>query len=208
MHGAKRSTSETRLRILNVSKARSCRCALKRTARPVYGHGNMHAEILFIGEAPGKKEDQHGIPFVGAAGNFLGEMLASIGLGREDVYVTNVVKYRPPDNRDPSPAEIEDCAEWLVQEIALIDPILIVTLGRHALNRFFPDMKISETHGNSFIATVSGIGRRTFLPLYHPAAALYNGSMRSVLKADFLRMPKILEKARSKGSSRTYSKTA
>lgn len=182
---------------LNERMAGECRCALRKTAtRAVPGDGNASADILFIGEAPGKNEDLQGIPFVGAAGKFLEEMLGSVGLSRRDIYITNVVKYRPPNNRDPLPDEIEDCAEWLREQILLIDPAIIVTLGRHAMNRFFPEMKISEVHGRAFRKTFPDIGERVFFPLYHPAAALYNGGMREVLKEDFRRIPRVLEKAK------------
>ena len=182
---------------LNTRMAKECRCALKATAtQAVAGAGSADADIILIGEAPGKNEDLKGEPFVGAAGKFLETMLGSIGMAREDIYITNVVKYRPPDNRDPTPDEIDDCAEWLREQIALIDPKIIVTLGRHALNRFFPDAKISEVHGNAFRREIPGIGPRTFYVLYHPAAALYNGGMRQTLIEDFGKIPKLLEKIR------------
>ena len=160
----------------------------------VFSDGNPDAELVFVGEAPGKNEDIQGKPFVGAAGKFLNEMLEMINLKREDIYITNVVKYRPPDNRDPLPEEIADCAEWLREQVSLIDPKVIVTLGRHALNRFFPDAKISEVHGHAFRREIPGLGVRVFYVLYHPAAALYNGGMRDTLKQDFKKIPKILEK--------------
>lgn len=184
-----------RLLELNERMEKSCRCSLKDTAtQAVPGDGNADADIVFIGEAPGKNEDSQGVPFVGAAGKFLNEMLASIGLSREDIYITNVVKYRPPDNRDPSPKEVADCAEWLREQLALIDPKMIVTLGRHALNRFFPEAKISEVHGHMLRCDIPGAGTRDFYALYHPAAALYNGGMRDTLKGDFKKIPKILQK--------------
>lgn len=195
MNDSVREIKEKLLSDLNRRMAETCRCTLRETAtRAVPGDGNANADILFIGEAPGKNEDLQGIPFVGAAGKFLGEMLASIDLSREDIYITNVVKYRPPDNRDPSPEEVADCAEWLGEQITLIDPKVIVTLGRHALNRFFPDAKISEVHGRAFRREIPGMGTRIFYVLYHPAAALYNGGMRDVLKQDFKKIPKILQK--------------
>lgn len=182
---------------LNTRMAEECCCALKATAtQAVAGTGNANADIMFIGEAPGKNEDLKGEPFVGAAGKFLETMLGSVGMVREDIYITNVVKYRPPGNRDPAPDEIEDCAEWLREQIALIDPDVIVTLGRHALNRFFPDAKISEMHGKAFRRDIPTIGPRVFYALYHPAAALYNGGMRQTLIEDFGRIPKLLEKIR------------
>lgn len=173
---------------------RICTCTLRKTAtRAVWGSGNTNANIVFIGEAPGKNEDQQGIPFVGSAGKFLSEMLASIGLKREDVYITNIVKYRPPNNRDPLPQEKTACKEWLRDEIALINPQLIIPLGRHALAYFLPDARISEVHGQLFVQTFSDFGIRSIVPLYHPAAALYNGSLRITLKEDFLKIPGIIK---------------
>lgn len=173
-------------------------CALRESCnRVVPGEGNPEAEIMLIGEAPGKKEDETGRPFVGAAGKFLDEMLAAIKLRREDIYIANVVKCRPPENRDPTPEEIETCWPWLEQQIEIIDPKIIVTLGRHSLGRFFPYMKISETHGKAFRKELPNIGKRVFYALYHPAAALYNGSMRETLIKDFKKIPKIVEKTKS-----------
>jgi DNA polymerase len=170
-------------------------CQLKATAtQAVHGFGNSKAEIVFIGEAPGKKEDLEGRPFIGAAGKFLSEMLESIGMKREDIYITNVVKYRPPDNRDPLPEEIESCKEWLHAELSLIAPKLIVFLGRHSMNHFFPKEKISTVHGKLLTKQIPGIPTEHFLPLYHPAAALYNGGMRKTLIEDFKKIPSILKK--------------
>lgn len=183
------------LNILNARMILECACTLRDTAtQAVPGDGNPDADILFIGEAPGKNEDQEGRPFVGAAGKFLAEMLASINLKREDVFITNVVKYRPPENRDPLPEEIEACREWLVEQVKIIDPMLIVTLGRHALENFLPGKKISEVHGQAFRREFDDMGARVFFALYHPAAALYNGGMRDTLKDDFKKIPKVLEK--------------
>lgn len=176
-----------------------CTCSLRNTAtQAVPGDGSAEADLLFIGEAPGKNEDLQGIPFIGAAGKFLSEMLGEIGMRREDIYITNIVKYRPPENRDPLPEEIESCAEWLRGQIKIINPKLIVTLGRHSLNHFFPDAKISQVHGHIFRRTFPDIGTRIFYVLYHPAAALYNGGMRETLKQDFRKIPKILEKVNDK----------
>jgi DNA polymerase len=198
MHDPIRSIKESLLSDLNERMSTECTCALKETAtRPVPGDGSACATILLIGEAPGKNEDLQGVPFVGAAGKFLDEMLASIGLDRKDIYITNIIKYRPPNNRDPLPQEIEDCAEWLHEQIGIIDPLLIVTLGRHAMNHFFPDKKITEAHGNAFRREFPAGRSQVFYTLYHPAAALYNGGMRDTLKQDFLRIPKVLEKLRS-----------
>ena len=171
-----------------------CVCELKKTAtQAVPGDGNAGAEIVFIGEAPGKSEDEKGIPFVGAAGKFLKEMLAKINLKREDIYITNVVKYRPPNNRDPLPEEKALCREWLLGELRIIKPQLIIFLGRHAMNNFFPELKISDAHGKLLIKPFKGMPTKYFFPLYHPAAALYNGSMRETLKDDFKKIPKVLK---------------
>lgn len=171
-----------------------CQCELKKTAtQAVPGVGSAKAEIIFIGEAPGKSEDRDGRPFVGAAGKFLDEMLSLIDLKREDIYITNIVKYRPPDNRDPLPEEKTLCREWLLGEIKIIKPKLIIFLGRHAMNNFFPELKISNTHGKLLIKSFKGISTKYFFPLYHPAAALYDGSMRETLKDDFRKIPKVLK---------------
>lgn len=159
----------------------------------VFGVGSAEAEIVFIGEAPGQKEDEQGEPFVGAAGKFLNEMLASIGLERSDIYITNIVKCRPPGNRDPLPEEIEEFWPLLVEELKVIKPKLIVTLGRHSLSGLVPNQKISVVHGKLIRTKLTGVGPVNIYALYHPAAALYNGSMRTVLLADFAKIPKVLE---------------
>jgi len=172
-----------------------CQCELKNTAtQPVPGDGNPAADIVFIGEAPGKQEDIEGRPFVGAAGKFLNELFQSVGVKREDIYITNIVKYRPPGNRDPEPNEKEDCIEWLYEELNLINTKLIVFLERHSMTYFFPTEKISDVHGKLLIKKFKNIKTKDFLSLYHPAAALYNGGMRNTLIADFKKIPKILEK--------------
>lgn len=216
----------------------------------VFGDGNPDAELLFIGEAPGKNEDLQGKPFVGAAGKFLNEMLESVGLKREDVYITNIVKYRPPNNRDPLPDEKSAFLPYLQAQIEVIQPKLIIPLGRHSMNCFLPDLQISKVHGRAFrkrmtihrlqterstgadaaqgdggqrteayqeyaegVAEASTQRRaastdgsssasrdkqvsttRVFVPLFHPAAALYNGGMRATLLEDFARIPLILKK--------------
>ena len=154
----------------------------------VMGEGSADTEVVFIGEAPGKQEDLQGRPFVGASGKFLNEMLASIGLKREDVYITNIVKYRPPENRDPSTDEKNEFRKYLDKQLAIIEPKLIVTLGRHSGMEFLPSLKISRDHGQP-----KRIGGQVYLFLYHPAAALYNGSQRQVLLDDFSKIPQILE---------------
>ena len=172
-----------------------CACELKKTAtQPVPGNGNPSAQIVFIGEAPGKDEDLQGIPFVGRAGQFLNEMLGEIKLKREDIYITNIVKYRPPNNRDPEPDEKEACAPWLYEELNFIKPKVIVFLGRHSMNNFFPELKISDVHGKLIHKKFKSIETEYFLPLYHPASALYNGGMRNTLMADFKKIPLILKK--------------
>jgi len=181
---------------LNKYWQENCTCELKRTAtQAVFDDGNAESEIVFIGEAPGKNEDLQGVPFVGAAGKFLNEMLEGIGKKRENIYITNIVKYRPPNNRDPEPEEKEDCNEWLINELKIISPKLIVFLGRHSMTRFFPTEKISDLHGKLLIKTIPELGKKqAFLPLYHPAAALYNGGMREILIKDFKKIPIALEK--------------
>ena len=184
---------------LNTFMAAACTCTLKETAtQAVPGAGNADADILFIGEAPGKKEDEQGVPFIGASGKFLSEMLATINLKREDIYITNIVKYRPPDNRDPSPEEVLACKEWLHEQIKIIEPKIIITLGRHAMEHFLPGKKISEVHSQTFSQTINGLGEQVFFVLYHPAAALYNGSLRATLIEDFKKIPKVIEKMKKK----------
>jgi uracil-DNA glycosylase family 4 len=158
----------------------------------VFGDGNLDTDIVFIGEAPGKNEDLQGIPFVGAAGKFLNEMLEMIDLKREDIYITNIVKYRPPDNRDPSPDEKTAFMPYLESQLEVIQPKLVVTLGRHSLNCFLPDLSISQCHGQP-----KRYQGRVYLPLFHPAAALYNGAMRQTLIDDFALIPAIIEKIKS-----------
>ncbi len=189
---------QEKLEKLNKKCDEICPCALRHSAtQAVPGEGSVDAEIMFIGEAPGRNEDIHGRPFIGAAGKFLDEMLESIKISREDVFITNIVKYRPPNNRDPLPEEVRDCLPWLEKQIKLIKPKLVVFLGRHALNRFFPDEQISEAHGKLLKKKIKKITVSNFFALYHPAAALYNGSLREVLLKDFKKIPKILKKISS-----------
>jgi DNA polymerase len=178
-----------------------CECELKNTAtQAVPGIGSEKADIVFIGEAPGKKEDEMGEPFVGAAGKFLNEMFGLVNMDRNDIYITNVVKYRPPNNRDPFPEEKSACREWLLGELKIISPKLIVFLGRHAMNNFFPDLQISQAHGKLLIKKFKGISTKYFFPLYHPAAALYDGSMRATLIEDFKKIPKVLKEIEKRES--------
>lgn len=162
---------------------------LARTATQlVFGEGNPDSPIMFIGEAPGKEEDKQGRPFVGAAGKFLTQMIDSIGYAREDVYITNIVKYRPPNNRDPQPSEVTAFWPYLKKQISVIKPKLIVPLGRYSLNVFLPELSISAAHGKAMRK-----GGLVFMPQYHPAVALYNGGMRNTLLEDFAKIPKVLE---------------
>jgi DNA polymerase len=157
----------------------------------VFGHGNPDSEIMFIGEAPGKNEDLQGKPFVGAAGKFLEEMLEGIGMKRGDVYISNIVKYRPPNNRDPLPDEKKAFWPYLLKEISVIEPKVIATLGRHSMEYFLPNSRISQIHGQPKRITL-GNRKVVILPLFHPAAALYNGSMKTTLIEDFAAIPEII----------------
>jgi len=163
-----------------------CELAKYRT-KVVPGEGAEDADLLFIGEAPGWHEDQQGRPFVGPAGQFLDQLLASIGLRREEVYIANVIKCRPPQNRDPLPAEIQSCGKWLDRQIEIIQPQMIVTLGRYSLARYFPNQSISKIHGKPRKS-----GGVIYYPMYHPAAALHQGSLRRTIEADMLKIPQIL----------------
>ncbi len=174
-------------------------CPLRATAiRAVPGEGNPDADIIFIGEAPGKKEDETGKPFIGAAGRVLSELLETIGLKREDVFITSVEKFRPPNNRDPKPEEIMACFPYLERQIEVIDPKIIVCLGRHSLRRMLewekgePIIKtiaMSDLHGKAF----KGKNGRVYFPVHHPAAVLY-GFSRATLLEDFQKIPKIIKK--------------
>lgn len=187
-------TKQKQLEKLNAEMLACSKCVLRNGCKQVVpGEGSADAEIMLIGEGPGQKEDESGRPFVGAAGKFLDELLLSISLKREDVYIANVVKCRPPANRDPLPEEVEACWPWLEEQIKLIDPKLIVTLGRHSMERFLPGQKISLIHGRAMRREAPGLGRRVILALYHPAAALYNGGMRQTLLRDFHKVPRVLE---------------
>lgn len=177
-------------------------CKLKESAtQPVYEITPPSSGILFIGEAPGRNEDLQGKPFVGAAGKFLDELLASIDLTREEVYVSNIVKYRPPNNRDPNDEEKKACRVWLNKELLFVNPKVIVTLGRHALGKFVPEAKISTDHGQSFTHP-TGI---PIFAMYHPAAALYNPNLKDVMKKDFKKLRNFLkenEKEQRKNSKK------
>jgi uracil-DNA glycosylase family 4 len=161
---------------------------------PVPGEGSADAELMFVGEAPGAQEDKRGRPFVGASGCLLDELLRAIGLRREDVFITNVLKARPPKNRDPRPAEVEHSWPWLEAQLELVRPRLVVPLGRHALGRFVPGAKISEVHG-----TLLEHGGRGYFPLLHPAVALYGRERRNELFEDIARLPAGLGEVPSRG---------
>jgi DNA polymerase len=169
-----------------VRACRACPLGTERT-NAVPGEGNPNSAVVFVGEAPGFHEDQQGRPFVGQAGKLLDELLAAAGLARNDVFVANVLKCRPPGNRDPLPGEVEACAQHLAAQLEAIEPAVVVTLGRYSLQRFLPGASISRVHGQKF----SRDGR-TIVPMYHPAAALHQASLRAVIEQDFRRLPEYL----------------
>lgn len=231
----------------DILKNNVCPDLAQQATNLVMGDGNPQADIVLIGEAPGKNEDLQGVPFIGAAGKFLGEMLAAVNLQRSDIYITNIVKYRPPGNRDPLPEEKQAFWPYLVRQLEVIQPKIVVTLGRHSMEYFLPGQKISQIHGQpkrvrlvksyglvrnqgadgvqgtdeqrteSYEKYVEGVAQSVtqqsaagdssaassaggqaittlvILPLYHPAAALYNGSMRSVLIDDFMKLLEIIK---------------
>ncbi len=167
-------------------------CELHRgTNCAVPGEGPIPAEIMFIGEAPGYHEDRQGTPFIGPAGKLLNELLHRIGLDRSQVYITNVVKHRPPGNRDPLPDEIAACRPYLDRQIALVRPKMIITLGRFSMARWFPGGRISQIHGQA-----KRFGNLIVVPMYHPAAALHQGALRATLEADFAKLPRLLAEMR------------
>ena len=171
-------------------------CALHRArTNAVPGEGAPNASLMFIGEGPGFNEDRQGRPFVGPAGQFLDELLLSIGLKREDVFITNMVKCRPPNNRDPFPGEISSCSRYLDAQIGSIKPAVIVPLGRHALARWFPRDSISKVRARPRV--FDGI---TIFPLYHPAAALHNGALRATIEADFAKLGALLREREAHGT--------
>lgn len=180
---------------------RSCtKCALHRSrTKAVPGAGPEDADIMFIGEAPGFHEDRRGQPFVGAAGSFLDELLEMIGLRRDEVYICNVLKCRPPQNRDPQPNEIEACRYYLDRQFELIQPEIVVTLGRFSMARWFPGARISRIHGQP-----RKLGDRLYYPMYHPAAALHQPSLRRTVEEDMCRIPELIaqmDEIRSEGPS-------
>jgi len=171
-----------------VASCTDCKLHLSRK-KAVPGEGPPDADLMFIGEGPGFHENEQGRPFVGAAGRFLEELLASIGLTREEVFICNVVKCRPPGNRDPQQEEIEVCAKYLERQIGAVNPKVIVTLGRFSMARYFPGARISRIHGQA-----REINGRLVVPMYHPAAALHQPSLREVVERDFSKLPDLIER--------------
>ncbi len=175
----------------NVKNCQKCRlCTTAKNAVP--GEGNINSEIVFIGEAPGQTEDETGRPFVGRAGKLLETLLAQINLKREDVWIGNIIKHRPPENRDPLPDEIAACEPYLTMQLKAMQPVLVITLGRFAMNYFYTEGKITRDHG-----TVIRTGPYNVYPVFHPAAALRNPSMMQELKKDFLKVPQILQEVKT-----------
>ena len=172
-----------------IERCQDCELARDRT-RAVPGEGLERSNLLFIGEAPGWHEDQQGRPFVGPAGQFLDALLASISLKRDQVYIANVIKCRPPGNRDPLPSEIQACSKWLDRQIELIRPKMIVTLGRYSMARYFSNQSISKIHGKA-----KKQDNIIYYAMYHPAAALHQGSLRKIIEDDMLKIPQILAQA-------------
>lgn len=173
-------------------------CPLARTrTHAVPGEGPLDAEVMFIGEAPGMNEDRQGRPFVGQAGQFLEELFNAAGLTRSQVYICNVLKCRPPGNRDPLPGEIAACRDYLDEQIEMVDPLIVVTLGRFSMARYFPGQTISRIHGK-----VMDEGERFVVPMYHPAAALHQAALRSTIIEDFRILPALLEEARARRRAR------
>jgi DNA polymerase len=174
------------------SRIRGCTCCKLHQERTnaVPGTGPVTAEVFLVGEGPGAREDVEGLPFVGRSGRYLDRLLDGVGLSRERVFITNVVKCRPPSNRDPHVAEVQACTPYLDRQLRLIQPRLVVTLGRFAMEQFFSDGRISDIHGQP-----RRIDDILYLPLYHPAAALYRGSLRGVMEEDFRMVPVLLNGA-------------
>lgn len=195
-------TSEERAAALETiaTEVRACtRCRLAEgRTNAVPGEGSPDTEVVFVGEGPGQNEDRQGRPFVGRAGDLLGELLAMIGWRREDVFITNVVKCRPPNNRDPEPDEIAACQPFLQRQLEVLDPAMLVTLGRFSLQTFMPGDRISRVHGTSRpIDPSTGARAATGYALYHPAAALRQGALKETMQRDMARVPEVLVRARS-----------
>lgn len=174
-----------------IERCKNCDLARHRT-KVVPGEGPENATLLFIGEAPGWYEDQSGRPFVGSAGQFLEHLLGLINLKRNQVFIANVIKCRPPENRDPMPGEIQACSKWLERQLEVLKPSVVVTLGRYSMARYFPGESISKVHGKA-----KRIGNTVYFAMYHPAAALHQGSLRKVIEADILKLPAVLAEAKA-----------
>lgn len=187
-------TNEEKLKLLKEKLEQNKNLPLRDQATQlVFGEGNPNSEIYFLGEAPGFHEDRQGRPFVGLAGKLLTELLGTIGLERKDIYISNIVRFRPPENRDPLPEEIAAFAPYVDKEIEVISPKVIVTLGRFSMNKFIPDVKISQVHGKPRYINWKG-KEIIVIPMYHPAAALRAGAVMKQLKEDFLKIPSLLKK--------------
>lgn len=192
----------TELERLAAEIAQCQRCPLSRgRSHTVPGEGPADARLMFIGEAPGFHEDRLGRPFVGAAGQFLEELLHSVGMTRDQVYICNVIKCRPPNNRDPLPEEVEACRPYLDRQIELVRPRVIVTLGRFSMARYFPNASISQIHGRA-----KRIGDVLYLPLFHPAAALHQPKYRAAIEQDFLKIPDLLKEVAAGDEDRPEEK--
>jgi DNA polymerase len=196
-------TADERRRVLDqiaaeVATCTRCPLAQERTLA-VPGEGHPDTEVVFVGEGPGYNEDQQGRPFVGAAGTLLNDLLKQIGWKRQDVFITNVVKCRPPGNRDPEPHEIAACAPYLKRQLEVLDPAVIVTLGRHSLGHFNPGARIGQTHGTvAPVDAETGAGAAVTYAMYHPAAALRQGSLKQTMLADMANLPQVLLDARAR----------
>ena len=184
-----------------IAACRDCEELARTRTQTVPGEGPEKPQIVFIGEAPGYHEDQQGRPFVGQAGQFLEQLLNSIGLKRSDVYICNVIKCRPPNNRDPLPIEIKNCQKWLDQQLELLSAKMIVTLGRYSLARFFPGEPISKIHGKA-----RKQDNIIYFAMYHPAAALHQQSLRQTIEADMLKIPPLLAQAEPEGEIKKEDK--
>jgi uracil-DNA glycosylase family 4 len=184
-----------------ITTCQRCQVLAENRTRVVPGEGAEDADIVFIGEAPGWHEDQQGRPFVGPAGMFLNQLINSIGLRREQVYITNVIKCRPPQNRDPLPTEIQNCRPWLDRQVELISPKMVITLGRYSMAMFFPGKSISKIHG-----TAHKQDNIIYYAMYHPAAALHQQSLRRVVEADMLKIPQILSGAETASEAKPEPK--
>ena len=186
-------TAEDTLAQIAKEVATCQKCALYHSRKlSVPGEGPTNSEIMFIGEGPGFNENEQGRPFVGAAGKFLDELLAEAGLKRSDVWIGNVVKCRPPGNRDPLPEELAACNEYLERQIAAINPKIIITLGRFSMGKYMPGVKISQVHGQ-----MRRVGDRFVIAMFHPAAALHQAALKPAILKDFAQLPKLLEQARA-----------